>query len=51
MINAIKRSEHTMRTLTKLSALLFKSANQREVAPRRGGLFEVQLYSWFPSVL
>jgi hypothetical protein len=50
-INAIKRSEHAMRILTKLSALLFKSANQREAVPRRGGLFEVQLYSWFPSVL
>ena len=40
-----------MRTLTKLSALLFKPVNQRELAPRRGGLFEVKLYSWFPSVL
>ena len=40
-----------MGTLTKLSSLLFKSANQREAAPKRGGLFEVKLYSWFPSVL
>ena len=31
-INAIKRSEHAMRTLTKLSALLFKLVNQRELA-------------------
>jgi len=54
MVNSIIRNEHSMCALRKLSALLFKSKSQGEAErehSHNNRLFEIQLYSWFPSVL